>query len=53
MMDAGCKDGKKTQLLLGLTSSSSGSPWASLADCEVVGGYGKSPALLVVATDTA
>ena len=27
--------------------------WASLADCEVVGGYGKSPALLVVAAVTA
>ena len=26
---------------------------ASLADCEIVGGYGQSPDLLVVATDTA
>ena len=52
MMDAECKDGKKTSFCsdnfeqLGLAG-------ASLADCEAVGGYGKSPALLVVATDTA
>jgi hypothetical protein len=39
MMDAECKDGAR--------------PWASLADCEAVGGYGKSPALLVVAAVTA
>ena len=28
-------------------------PGASLADCEAVGGYGKSPALLFVAAVTA